>query len=51
MDFICYSTLFGPINVTFTKKQKKTKKKLGNELLVFGFVEEPSPFMEETSLK
>jgi hypothetical protein len=29
----------------------KKKKKLGNEFLVFGFVEEPSLFMEETSLK
>jgi hypothetical protein len=47
MEFIYYSTLSGPINVTFTKK----KKKLGNEFLVFGFVEEPSLFMEETSLK
>jgi hypothetical protein len=50
MDFIYYSTLSGPINVTFTKKKKK-KKKLGNEFLVFGFVEEPSLFMEETSQK
>jgi hypothetical protein len=49
MDFIYYSTLSGPINVTFTKKKKK--KKLVNEFLVFGFVEEPSLFMEETSLK
>ena len=32
-------------------KKKKKKKKLGNEFLVFGFVEEPSLFMEETSLK